>query len=296
MSAPTTLLEIRDVRKSYGAKVVLEDIDLNVKRGEICTVVGPSGCGKSTLLRLILGQEFPDSGELLLDGKPIGLPAPDRGIVYQRYGLYPHLSVIDSVTLGRRFTTPWRERRRRAAAIRAEGMEALARVRLDAHADKYPHQLSGGMRQRVAIAQSLIMRPRILLMDEPFGALDPDTREQMQLFLLELWEELEMTIFFVTHDLEEALYVGTRILVLSYYYTDDRGADSARGARIVSDHQLAPIASATQVKHDPNFVALIEELRRDGFDPANLQHVAEFNLRHPDSFQTLTADVHRPVD
>ncbi len=294
MSERAPLLEIHDVRKSYGTKNVLDDIDLNVIKGEICTVVGPSGCGKSTLLRLILGQEFPDSGTLLLDGEPIGLPAPDRGIVYQRYGLYPHLSVIDNVTLGPRLSVGWSERRRRRADIRASGLAALARVRLEPHADKYPHQLSGGMRQRVAIAQSLMMKPRILLMDEPFGALDPDTREQMQLFLLELWEEQGTTIFFVTHDLEEALFVGTRILVLSYYYTDDRGDGFARGSRIVSDHQLARIASATQVKHDPRFVALIEQLRRDGFDPDHLQHAKSFNLRHPDSFQTLGEDVHRP--
>ena len=116
MSTGQPLLEICDVRKSYGAKIVLEDIDLNVQKGEVCTVVGPSGCGKSTLLRLILGQEFPDSGKLLLDGKPVGFPAPDRGIVYQRYGLYPHLSVVQNVTLGRSLQLNWSERRRQRTA------------------------------------------------------------------------------------------------------------------------------------------------------------------------------------
>lgn len=148
------------------------------------------------------------------------------------------------------------------------------------------------MQQRVAIAQSLIMKPRILLMDEPFGALDPDTREEMQVFLLELWDESRMTVFFVTHDLEEAAYLGTRILVLSQYYTDDRGNGTGvrRGAKIVADYQLPRIAASTQAKRDSSFVELIENIRREGFSPDYLQHVREFNLRHPDSFQTLTPE------
>ncbi|MEM9300511.1 MAG: ABC transporter ATP-binding protein [Pseudomonadota bacterium] len=292
MSEPTAaMLSIEDVRKEYGSKVVLEDVDLQVSEGEICTLVGPSGCGKSTLLRLILGQEFPTRGTLRIDGSTAGFPDPSRGIVFQRYGLYPHLSVIDNVTLGRTLTQGVLERRRRRAENREAGMAMLERVRLGAHADKYPHELSGGMQQRVAIAQSLMMKPRILLMDEPFGALDPDTREEMQLFLLELWEEEQMTIFFVTHDLEEALFVGTRILVLSQYYSDDRGDGVQRGSRIVADHHLAPIASATHVKNDPEFRRLIDSLREDGFDPAYQQHVREFNLKHSDSFQTLDGDV-----
>ena len=291
MSEPVALLSIEDVRKEYGSKVVLEDIDLQVNKGEICTLVGPSGCGKSTLLRLILGQEFPTRGSLRIGGRAAGFPDPSRGIVFQRYGLYPHLSVLDNVVLGRNLSQGFFERRRNRAPIREEGMAMLRRVRLDQHAGKHPHELSGGMQQRVAIAQSLMMKPRVLLMDEPFGALDPDTREEMQLFLLELWEEEQMTIFFVTHDLEEALFVGTRVLVLSQYYTDDRGDGVHRGSRIVADHHLAPIASATLVKNDPEFRRLIDSLRQDGFDPEHLQHVREFNLKHPDSFQTLDGDV-----
>ena len=282
----TPILEVNNVHKSYGSKKVLEDIDLRVRAGEFCTVVGPSGCGKSTLLRLILGQEFPTQGSVKVDGKAVGLPSPERGIVYQRYGLYPHLSVIGNVTLGKSLALNWAERRRKRKQLRDKGLEALKAVRLDAHADKYPHQLSGGMQQRVAIAQSLIMRPRILMMDEPFGALDPDTREEMQLSLLELWEEQKMTIFFVTHDLEEALFVGTRVLVLSYYYSDDRPVGEGKGSRIVSDHHLPDIPSATAVKHNPEFVSLLNTLRQDGFSPEHLQHVREFNLTHPDSFQS----------
>ena len=287
MSETTLILEINDARKVYGDKVVLEDIDLKVTSGEICTLVGPSGAGKTTLLRLILGEEFPTSGNVSIAGKPAGYPDTSRGIVYQRYGLYPNLSVLENVVLGRRLTQSFFERRRNFASIEAEGMTMLERVRLAEHANKFPHELSGGMQQRVAIAQSLLMKPPILLMDEPFGALDPDTREEMQLFLLELWEEEKMTIFFVTHDLEEAVFVGTRIIVLSQYYTDDRGPDVARGSRIVADHHLSEVASATTVKHDPEFVRLIESLRKDGFSPDHLQHVGQFNLNHSDSFQTL---------
>lgn len=292
MSDSTLILEINDARKVYGEKVVLEDIDLNVSSGEICTLVGPSGAGKTTLLRLILGQESPSSGSLRIAGKPAGYPDTSRGIVYQRYGLYPNLTVLENVVLGRRLTQSFLDRRRNLAAIEAEGTRMLERVRLEKHGNKYPHELSGGMQQRVAIAQSLLMKPPILLMDEPFGALDPDTREEMQLFLLQLWEEEKMTIFFVTHDLEEAVFVGTRIIVLSQYYTDDRGPEASRGSRIVADHRLPEIASATTVKRAPEFVSLIESLRQDGFSPAHLQHVGEFNLEHPDSFQTLGTELH----
>jgi NitT/TauT family transport system ATP-binding protein len=144
------------------------------------------------------------------------------------------------------------------------------------------------MQQRVAIAQALIMRPKILLMDEPFGALDPGTRERMQLFVLELWEEFDMTLFFVTHDLEEAVFLGTRIVVLSQYYTDDRDVtDGARGARIVADYALARKAASTTVKARAEFGELIQQIRHEGFDPEYRGHVSRFNLKHPDSFQTL---------
>ena len=168
-------------------------------------------------------------------------------------------------------------------------MHYLERAGLAAHADKYPHELSGGMQQRVAIAQALIKRPKILMMDEPFGALDPETREHMQVFLLELWESERMTIFFVTHDMEEAVYLGTRVVVLSQHYTDDRGegATVRRGARVVGDYALPSAVNSTKVKRSAEFIALTEEIRHIGFDRDVLRHVTEFNLRHPDSFQTL---------
>ena len=282
------MLHIENIYKSYGDKLILDNVDLVVKKGEFCTLVGPSGCGKSTLLRLILGQELADSGKLELNGQPIGFPNTDRGIVFQRYSLYPHLTVIQNVLLGKRLSSqkwflPWKA----TAQNKDEAFYYLEKLRLADAADKYPHELSGGMQQRVAIAQALIMKPPVLLMDEPFGALDPDTREDLQIFLLELWDEENLTIFFVTHDLEEACFLGSRMLVLSQYYQDDRGREAKRGAKLVSDLALPPVGLATSVKNDPVFQNIISEIREVGFDPQVKQHVKEFNLTHPDAFQTL---------
>lgn len=295
MSPARSYLHIQDLYKSYGPKLVLDNIDLSVNQGELCTVVGPSGCGKSTLLRQILGEEFPDSGSITLGNHDVGYPDTRRGIVFQRYSLYPHLSVLGNVTLGCMLQSGILERRRRRKEFEAEAMRYLERMQLAAHAQKYPHELSGGMQQRVAIAQALMLKPAILMMDEPFGALDPETREQMQVLLLELWEAEKMTIFFVTHDLEEAVYLGTRILLLSQYYTDDRGHGEGvrRGAKIVADYQLPRAASSTDVKRSPEFARVVSEIRERGFSPDNLAHVREFNLRHPHSFRTLTAEEDR---
>jgi NitT/TauT family transport system ATP-binding protein len=285
-------LHIENVYKRYGARTVLDNIDLTVAKGELCTVVGPSGCGKSTLLRIVVGQEQASEGDVMIDGEPIALPDASRGIVYQRYSLFPHLTALENVLLGKVLEYPFYRRRAAVAAHRDEAMELLERARIADHADKFPSELSGGMQQRVAIAQTLIKRPRIVLMDEPFGALDAGVREDMQVLLLQLWESYGMTIFFVTHDLEEAVYLGTRVLVLSQYYTDDRGtaAGATRGARIVGDHALPRRAMPTVAKSAPEFNELVLQIRHEGFDPAYLRHVREFNLQHPDSFQTLTPE------
>ena len=288
----TPRLHVENVYKRYGARTVLDNIDLSVASGELCTVVGPSGCGKSTLLRIVVGQEAATEGNVLIDGEPVRLPDASRGIVYQKYSLYPHLTALENVLLGKVLEHPFHRSRSAAAAHRDEAMELLSRARIAEHADKYPHELSGGMQQRVAIAQTLIKRPRIVLMDEPFGALDPGVREEMQVLLLQLWEAYGMTVFFVTHDLEEAVYLGTRVLVLSQYYTDDRGpaAGAIRGARIVADHALPRCALPTVVKSHPAFNNLAQRIRREGFDPGSLRHVRDFNLQHPDAFQTLTPE------
>ena len=291
------LLHIQDLYKAYGDNVILDNIDLSVSKGAFITVVGPSGCGKTTLLRMILGQEQQTSGELSVAGRPIGFANRDRGIVYQRYSLFPNKTVLQNVLLGYRlgaFSSKWGAMKKERTE---EAMAYLISAKLQDAKDKYPHELSGGMQQRVAVMQALIMKPKILMMDEPFGALDPGTREDVQLFLLERWKEHNMTIFFVTHDLEEAVFLGTRLVVLSQYYYDDRGYDLhdlKHGAKIVADHDIAhnndDIEGSIQEKTTAAFGQLIEEIRHEGFDPDYLQHVTEFNLKHHNSFQTLTGD------
>jgi NitT/TauT family transport system ATP-binding protein len=290
MSQDGRYLLIEDLYKRYGDKLVLDNIDLAVDKGELCTLVGPSGCGKSTLLRILVGEEEQSEGRVLLDGKGVGTPDQRRGIVFQRYSLFPHLSVLDNVTLGLRLGGRPGSQGLSKKEIEEEAYGYLRRVRLEAHGQKYPHELSGGMQQRVAIAQSLIMKPKLLLMDEPFGALDPDTREDLQLFLIELWEEQQMTVFFITHDLEEAAFLGTRLLVLSQYYRDDRGdtIDSSRGSKIVADHALPRYMSSTHAKRSAEFGELIQQVREEGFNPEYLQHAKTFNLTHPNAYQTLT--------
>ena len=172
-------------------------------------MIGPSGCGKSTLARLVAGLEEPSGGEMLLDGKPIHGPGADRGMVFQSYTLFPWLTVLKNVMFGMEVAA-----RRPAPTRRGEAQMWLEVVGLSKFADAYPHQLSGGMKQRVAIARALANRPRILLMDEPFGALDAQTRCQMQSYLLQIWKQVDITILFITHDLDEAVYLADRILIL----------------------------------------------------------------------------------
>ncbi len=229
------MIEVRNVWKSYGDQVVLERLNLVVKEGEFCSMVGASGCGKSTFLRLLLGQEQATQGAILLDGEP--LPAePDahRGVVFQRYSVFDHLSVMGNVMLGLElpragFTGRLFGARRRAARDEAAAM--LHKVGLGAAMDKYPRQLSGGMQQRLAIAQALMMKPRVLLLDEPFGALDPGIRKDMHELLLTLWRESLLTIFMVTHDLKEGFTLGSRVLVFDKVRIDPQ-APGAYGARI----------------------------------------------------------------
>ncbi len=279
------ILHLQNVYKGYDGKTILRDIDLAISKGEFCSIVGPSGCGKSTLLRLILGQEEPESGEILLEGKQIGIPDPQRGVVYQKYSLFPHMTVLENVMLGPTYLGLGGDRNVSRAEIQDQAMYYLKRVRLENAADKYPHELSGGMQQRAAIAQTLIVSPKILLMDEPFGALDPDTREQLQVFLLELWETMGLTILFITHSLEEACFVGSRLLALSQYY--DSGEDSFHhGATFVEDHPLRRVAHSTEVKQSPEFQELISAVKSRAFDPGLRQHINQFNLNHPDSFRT----------
>lgn len=236
-------IQIANVWQTYGDNVVLERLNLTIEEGEFCTLVGASGCGKSTFLRLLLGQETPSRGSLLLQGKPLAQePDITRGVVFQRYSVFPHLCVLDNVTVGlelrdARFLGRVFGRRKREARDAAAQM--LQRVGLGHALDRYPGQLSGGMQQRLAIAQAFIMQPRILLLDEPFGALDPGIRKDMHTLLLELWRETGLTVFMVTHDLSEGFSLGTRLLVFDKVRHDPH-APNAYGARITYDIPLNP--------------------------------------------------------
>jgi len=216
-------VEFRDVTKIYGPGTPREYVAVShvsftipdvVGHGEISSFLGPSGCGKSTVLRLVAGlepQHPPTSGSVTVLGRPVVGPGADRGMVFQDYTSFDHRTVLDNVVFGLecRGVPRWERE--------AEGLEWIAKVGLDPGRDarKYPHELSGGMRQRVAIARTLILRPRIILMDEPFGALDPATRLDMQDLLVKLWREVEATVLFVTHSVEEAVYLGDRVFVMA---------------------------------------------------------------------------------
>ncbi len=231
-------VQLRNVWKEYGEHVVLERLNLRVEAGEFCTIVGASGCGKTTFLRMLLGEDGPTRGAILLDGEPLPAePGPDRGIVFQRYSVFPHLTVLGNVLLGLELRgAPLTGRlfggaRRRA---RDQAREMLAAVGLEQALDKYPAQLSGGMQQRLALAQSLVMQPRILLLDEPFGALDPGIRSDMHRLVLDLWARHGLTVFMITHDLKEGFYLGTRLLVFDKVRHDPQ-APHAYGATITYD-------------------------------------------------------------
>jgi NitT/TauT family transport system ATP-binding protein len=199
-----------------GAVTALKDIDLIVEDGEFVTLVGASGCGKSTLLRTIAGIETHNAGEISVGGVPISGPGVDRAMVFQNYSLYPWLTVIDNIKFTRQLAAHTRDRTSADVEVAAGRAEALLGVMgLEAVAHAYPNQLSGGMQQRVAIARALMSRPRILLMDEPFGALDAQTREVMHDLILHV-SQLELcTVIFVTHDVEEAIYLGRRVVLMA---------------------------------------------------------------------------------
>lgn len=215
-----TVLEVDHVSKWYlpsepGGAVfqALSDVTLRVAQNEFITVLGPSGCGKTTLLRLIAGFEAPSQGRVLFEGAEVSSPGSDRVVVFQQPGLYPWLSVRDNVGFGLRTGArrPWR----RPKPDWDKVDETIAIVGLKGFEKRPPYELSGGMQQRVALARALVMSPRLLLMDEPFGALDAHTRPAMQEFLLELWDRLRATIFFVTHDVDEAVFLGDRVVVMA---------------------------------------------------------------------------------
>ncbi len=251
-------VEFRAVTKIYGAATArqytaISDVSFSIpdlpEHGEFSSFLGPSGCGKSTVLRLIAGlepQHPPTSGTVRALGMEVTGPGADRGMVFQDYTSFDNRTVLDNVVFGLECRGVPRHRRE------TEGLEWIARVGLDPKRDraKYPHELSGGMRQRVAIARTLILRPRIILMDEPFGALDPATRLDMQDLLVRLWREVQATVLFVTHSVEEAVYLGDRVFVMA-----------TTPGRIIQEIRMpSATASARETQSEPWFHEKVQAL------------------------------------
>jgi len=256
------LLSLKNLWVEYGEKVVLERISLDIAEGSFVSIIGPSGAGKSSLLRVVLGQEKPTRGAITLDGAPLPPECgPDRGVVFQRYSVFPHLTVLGNTLLGLEFSaSPFTARlfgsARRAAVAETEAM--LEQVGLADSRHLYPAQMSGGMQQRLAIAQALIKRPRILLLDEPFGALDPGIRKDMHALITRLWREHGLTIIMVTHDIKEAFSLGTRVLTLDKRRHDPH-APQRYGAAVVYDLELT-----RKVQHVPADAWADEQAEIDG--------------------------------
>jgi taurine transport system ATP-binding protein len=246
-----SLLTLRGIELVYdsrdGPLHALTGVNLAIQQGDFVCVVGPSGCGKTTLLQIIAGFLFPTHGEALIDGRPIAAPDADRGVVFQQPALYPWLSVAENVGFGLRMRGVDGERR-------TERVERFLRlIGLEPFQKHPPYELSGGMQQRAAIARVLVNEPRIMLMDEPFGALDALTREHMQEELLKIWRATQTTVLFITHSVEEAVYLGTRVLVMS-----------PRPGRIEADVEVPfsrqPAADSRTVKSGPDFIQTREEI------------------------------------
>ena len=242
--ARPVVLSVRDLEKSFGPKghehVVFDQVSFDIHRREFLTIIGPSGCGKSTFIRIAAGLDEATGGAMLLDGQPILRPGPDRGMVFQGYTLFPWLTVKENVMFGLEMQG---KDRSGAEATAREWLEMVGLARFE---ESYPHELSGGMKQRVAIARALANEPRVLIMDEPFGALDALTRCKMQAYLLQIWKKVDITILFITHDLDEAIYLSDRILVLGV---------NPGGVREIIENPVPRPRSAAQFV-SPEFIAL----------------------------------------
>jgi len=245
----TSHISIAGTSKIYnsprGDVVALENIDLEIEEGEFVSILGPSGCGKSTLLKCIAGLERGSGGEIRVSSAPLDGPPKDLGVVFQRDLLLDWYTILQNVVLTATF------KRLDRKAIESRAIELLDSFGLRGYAHRHPWELSGGMRQRVAIARTLILSPRIILMDEPFGALDPTTRLNMQQLLVDLWREAQATVFFVTHSIEEAVYLGDRVYVFS----------SAPGTILKEMALPAPHLPPKEMQREPEFVDRCFEIR-----------------------------------
>lgn len=233
-----SFINAKNIWKSYGDNIILENVDFAMEAGEFCALVGPSGCGKTTFLRMLLGVEEPTRGKLLFEGGDYpNEPSDDRGIVFQRYSTLNHLNVIDNVVIGLEFEKSkffgklFGNEKKKAYEKADEILEAVG---LKDSRSKYPHELSGGMKQRLSIAQSLVKKPKLLLLDEPFGALDPGISQDMHELLLSIHSKLNFGVVMVTHDISEAFKLGTRVLVFDKVKVD-KDYPNRYGSTIVND-------------------------------------------------------------
>ncbi len=253
------VLKINDLRKTFGThdgqQVAFEKVSLDIHRRELLCIIGPSGCGKSTLIRIVAGLDHASGGEILVDGNPVHGPGRDRGMVFQGYTLFPWRTVKQNVMFGLEMQG------KVGNEGDSEARQWLDMVGLGKFENSYPHELSGGMKQRVAIARALANEPRILLMDEPFGALDALTRCKMQSYLLQIWKKVDVTILFITHDLDEACYLADRIIVM--------GANPGRIVEVIENPVPRPRTTAQLLS--PEFLALKHRLDELIHGPADAE-------------------------
>lgn len=246
-----SLIKAKNIWKNYGENIILENLNFSMEKGEFCTLVGPSGCGKSTFLKMLLGIETPSRGTLLFENDEYpSEPSDERGIVFQRYSTLNHLSVIDNVIIGIEFeSSPFLGKLFGKAKKEAydKAFEILKAVGLEHSKDKYPYELSGGMKQRLSIAQSLVKKPKLLLLDEPFGALDPGISLDMHELLLDIHSKLNFGVVMVTHNIKEAFKLGTRVLVFDKIKTD-LDYPNRYGSTIVNDIDSSKKKENTHVK------------------------------------------------
>ncbi|MFT0212890.1 sulfate ABC transporter ATP-binding protein [Pseudomonas sp. F1_0610] len=265
-------IEVRNVNKQFGSFTALKDINLDIKAGELVALLGPSGCGKTTLLRIIAGLETPDSGSILFHGDDVSkrdVRKRNVGFVFQHYALFRHMSVFDNVAFGLRMKPS--KQRPSKSQIQDKVMELLRMVQLDWLADRYPEQLSGGQRQRIALARALAVEPQILLLDEPFGALDAKVRKELRRWLAQLHEDINLTSVFVTHDQEEAMEVADRIVVMNKGVIEQIGTPaevyenpaSEFVYHFLGDSNLLKTDNAQEVQFRPHEVLLSRSAQTD---------------------------------